>query len=677
MFMFNKSKHAKQPNFVNEVSTTGGENDSETTMTTSDKKIDRKIERQDNITNLSEPNQNGDDFIKRKRGLLFDHETDSSTGSSEHTPFVTLGRKSSLSRTLRKTHFKKKRGIFSNKRTVFNCIAFVLPSFLVMWYAAAILLPPGVREKYDLLIWDDGLLTIGDDGELSLCPVDRPSICSEGMVQLMALAMARLSAFASYVFLSASFFTKMHFLNHFLASTYLRKFIPYECLHHIHKKSAKMFGGLIMMHTVSHYMRYIARSDTDQLTTKIHVSGLIGFISILTMIIGMSSIIKRYNCCKFETRFNLHWIAMFILFVALCIHHWRVRLIVLIHMILWSMDYLYGTIFATYNLEVVELLPLPNKGGVQMLWRNSCGFRPRSGEYVKIQLPWLSEGGDEWHPFSIYLKESTERGFKSVHNLANSNRRLFGGRDFMDEEAVSILSLKEFMRSTLIDEFDPIDSSRHSLVEKEAREDILEKYDTTQVFIYPIGDWTKNLMKELENQRQLRACWVRGPYTSPFFVAQNFSHIVLTATGIGITPALGVMGQYPGFSRTKILVWSTRDKNMLKFFAPLINDAHLAVIYYTGKEKLSNKEVLNISSHGNIYIQQSRPSSFHETVESVIVEFENHINLSAAETIQDIELVRKAAWCVLYCGGSRDIKDELKQFSKKSGAGFEAELFNW
>ena len=41
-----------------------------------------------------------------------------------------------------------------------------------------------------------------------------------------------------------------------------------------------------------------------------------------------------------------------------------------------------------------------------MLWHNPKGFRVKSGEYVKIKLPWLSEGGDEWHAFSIYMNVS-------------------------------------------------------------------------------------------------------------------------------------------------------------------------------------------------------------------------------------------------------------------------------
>ncbi len=344
---------------------------------------------------------------------------------------------------------------------------------------------------------------------------------------------------------------------------------------------------------------------------------------------------------------------------------------------LWLLDYIYGVIFATYNLQVVELLPLPGQSGIQMLWRNPEGFRPKSGEYVKIQMPWLSKGGDEWHPFSIYLRESTYTGFQGVHDTRSGS--IPAG--VMDNEGGTkqIMSLNEFMEDVLDSEFEhEAKDLVQSAILEEAREDIHNKYNTTQVFICPVGDWTKNLMKELHDQRQLRACWVRGPYTSPYHVAQNFSHLVLTATGIGITPALGVMGQYPGFSRSKILIWSTRDKNMLKFFAPLLTDAHIAAIYYTGKDKLDHKEVSDICAHANIYIQQARPpKGFVGAAESVILEFENHINLSRARKIKDVDLMKRAAWCVLYCGGSVRIRDELKGFAKENRLGFESELFDW
>jgi hypothetical protein len=342
---------------------------------------------------------------------------------------------------------------------------------------------------------------------------------------------------------------------------------------------------------------------------------------------------------------------------------------------LWSLDYIYGVVFATYNLEVVELSPLPGNSGVQMLWRNPPGFSAKSGEYVKIRLPWLTHGGKEWHPFSIYLKESTERGFKSLDNVAHSSRNLMQYQDDENDMTLEkyidkILSFPDFVSEA-------IDAPKTSLMKEEAREQFHDKFQTTQVFICPVGDWSKGLGQDLIDQKQLRACWVRGPYTSPYSVVQDFSHLVLTASGIGITPALGVMGQYPGFTRTKILVWSTRDANMLKFFAPLIKDAHLAVVFYTGKQELSYNEIDTICSYGNIFIQQSRPASLPATIESIIVEFENHLHCSTVTSLTEIESLKKAAWCVLYCGGSIRIRDDLQDFATKNRVGFECELFDW
>ena len=68
----------------------------------------------------------------------------------------------------------------------------------------------------------------------------------------------------------------------------------------------------------------------------------------------------------------------------------------------------------THRLDLVEFTPLPSGSGVQMLWRNPPGFHANSGEYVKVQLPWLLEGGFEWHPFSTYLNEETEEGLDKV-----------------------------------------------------------------------------------------------------------------------------------------------------------------------------------------------------------------------------------------------------------------------
>ena len=67
-----------------------------------------------------------------------------------------------------------------------------------------------------------------------------------------------------------------------------------------------------------------------------------------------------------------------------------------------------------------------------MLWSNPDGFSPNSGEFVKIQLPWLPEPwGSQWHPFSLYLKEATATGLSVMNapgeELAESSGRVFPG----------------------------------------------------------------------------------------------------------------------------------------------------------------------------------------------------------------------------------------------------------
>lgn len=262
---------------------------------------------------------------------------------------------------------------------------------------------------------------------------------------------------------------------------------------------------------------------------------------------------------------------------------------------------------------------------------------------------------------------------------------------FNDGEALEAeKSLEEFANDLLSNPYDELEE-----VGTIARRGLVAN-DTTQVFIMPAGDWTKGLAEQVAGRPHMRSCWVRGPYTSPYFVAKDFSHCVLMASGIGITPAMGILGQFPGASKTKVVVWSVRSKNMLKFFAPLMKDAHLAAVYYTGKDKLSTKELKRIRSYGNIFVQQSRPSSVVEVIASLIVLFErkflaanaieancdiedlrNDSTLQTIRTMNDLPKAIRRTWVLLYCGGSTFIRDELAEFARKSKIGWQAELFDW
>lgn len=204
--------------------------------------------------------------------------------------------------------------------------ALIVPTIVSVWYATAILFPPGAREKVSFLLWTDGMFMKNGQGQPSICP--RASICSDGVFQIILIALARLSAFASYVVMGLTFLSKMHSLIHFLSTTYLSIIIPFESLHDIHKLTGKMFGLLALLHTVTHYLRYILRGDVNQLVTQIHWSGFVAILAMGTVTLSMSpSFIK--NKIPFEKRFNLHW-TFLIISLALFFHTKRTRVMILI-----------------------------------------------------------------------------------------------------------------------------------------------------------------------------------------------------------------------------------------------------------------------------------------------------------------------------------------------------------
>lgn len=269
--------------------------------------------------------------------------------------------------------------------------------------------------------------------------------------------------------------------------------------------------------------------------------------------------------------------------------------------------------------------------------------------------------------------------------------------DFFMPTALSIyseptMSLEEFAVLVLTRNNKDDNASEPILIMDEARIDMHSQYKTTQVFIAPVGDWTKRVTQEITDKSQLRSCWVRGPYTSPYSIASSFNHVVLVASGIGITPALGVMGQYSGASRSKFLVWTTRCPNMLKFFAPLLKDANIAAVFYTGKEYVfTEKELTALRSFGNIYIEQKRPRNLTRVIESLIETYERQSHRCVQEmsqgknisqignqiTIDSMDEASLQAWCVLYCGGSPEIQNILRKYTKEKGVTFDCEIFNW
>lgn len=548
----------------------------------------------------------------------------------------------------------------------FRFVVVAIPLFVAVYYSIAIMFPPEARHKAPFLIWTNGELVHDDEGILVQCP--RSSICSEGFAQIIMIGISRITAFSSYVVMAITFVSKMHCTTRFLANTVMSDNVPFERMHHIHSIMGKWYAVLAVIHTICHLIRWGLRAELSFIIeTRPGLSGLFGILFLLLAVLSMT-LAKRFKRISFDVRFSTHWFFVLLVF-AISFHTPRCGLITCIFFFLWFFDYLYLYIVNTHRLDVVEFTPLPNNGGTQMLWRNPKGFKVTSGQYVKVRVPWLTEGGKEWHPFSVYMKEKTVDGLKNKHKSDHSLET--GLVDDITDENV-------FVREVLMREYEKKYNYQdgQDTIDLSKREEMEAGFGTTQVFIAAVGDWSSRLNREVYSQMNLSSCWVRGPFVSPYHLAHSFSHLILTATGIGITPSLGVAGQYKGNARTKVLIWSVKSLEMLLFFSPLLSDFHFALIYYTGPDPISVNDAYKVRSNGNVFLKTKR-GDFNYAIACVITSFESSTRDSIYSDLKSVPIEALHAWSVLYCGGSRKVLDSIASFSNENDIHFHYEVFDW
>jgi hypothetical protein len=213
-----------------------------------------------------------------------------------------------------------------NSMTRFYLQFVIIPVAVCIIYAIAILFPPGARAKVPMLLYTKGALTQTEDGVPILCP--RAAICSEGILQIVLIGISRLTAFASYVFTAHTFLSKMHCTSHALSTTYLGTLIPFPRLHNVHKVTGRWYGGLILVHTIAHIIRWIIRRDMSLLIdTPVGISGLVGVVCIVMIITIMSPWARKKDLLTFERRITAHWIFTLCLVLAMAFHSPRCGII--------------------------------------------------------------------------------------------------------------------------------------------------------------------------------------------------------------------------------------------------------------------------------------------------------------------------------------------------------------
>lgn len=136
------------------------------------------------------------------------------------------------------------------------------------------------------------------------------------------IAVSRLTAFASYIFMAHTFLSKIHCTAHALSTTYyISSFIPFTRLHHIHKLSGKCSTGILFFFThdwAHHSLEYTKRYGNAHKKSSRFEWSLCTYGHVSHHPCFMSSWAKHRMKWSFEIRFNLHfiwvWDYLFLLF---------------------------------------------------------------------------------------------------------------------------------------------------------------------------------------------------------------------------------------------------------------------------------------------------------------------------------------------------------------------------
>ena len=110
------------------------------------------------------------------------------------------------------------------------------------------------------------------------------------------------------------------------------------------------------------------------------------------------------------------------------------------------------------------------------------------------------------------------------------------------------------------------------------------------------GDWTRELHDEV-NAPTTRPVFIAGPFASPYSTALKYDNVVLVASGVGITPALGIINTHKATKRVN-LIWSCREPSLVEFY---LKNTHFdedawTLIYYTGKRRYSSSPNISLLS---------------------------------------------------------------------------------
>ena len=230
---------------------------------------------------------------------------------------------------------------------------------------------------------------------VTVCP--RPSICAEGWIEVLLLAVARTTAYAALPYLVALFLTKARVAAARWEENVGSILVAADNLHETHEACGWRVAGFAVLHTIAHFARWLIRRELRaKLGGGAGRSGLAAMCCCAPVLVLVTA--RARALVSFEIRKAVHVLLGISGTVAVVCHTRVCAAVAGAALAIYGADALYALCYRALRVEdaVFERLG----ASVQVSFQKPEWWHDSVEGYVYVLIPWLSR--TQWHPFSAY-----------------------------------------------------------------------------------------------------------------------------------------------------------------------------------------------------------------------------------------------------------------------------------
>ena len=235
---------------------------------------------------------------------------------------------------------------------------------------------------------------------ISRCICPRETVEALDVFQIFCLAMSRISAYMCYPLYLILFLSMARNLKAWLQHTVLVEYVPLTSIHSLHVWAGTIVGVAVSWHGIWHIIRWGVQHNLNFLIdTPTGITGLICLV-ITPLLVWPMRLVYLRKKISFEVRKRGHylsWVWMGSLMFHAPAQHvfWIAGSAFLVYLI----DWFYGVFLNTrvapsarfVRLESAVMIRVPKSEGIEL---------KGAGGYFYLCVPWVSKV--EWHAFSAF-----------------------------------------------------------------------------------------------------------------------------------------------------------------------------------------------------------------------------------------------------------------------------------